>query len=207
MSCTDAGALLNGPALLDYTVNGRPLRRPESPHSNRSQYPAMAPHGIYPSAGPDNWVAIACRDDGDWERLAAVIGDEWAMDTGLATVSQRIDAQDELDRRLAGWTRPRDRYAVATALRDAGVPATAVQRPKERIDDDPGTKEWGLWPTVTHPEMGRVRVDGLPVHFSKTDWLIESGAPCLGQHNDLVFGGLLGHPEEDLRRFRDEGAM
>ena len=27
MSCTDAGATLLGPAVLDYTVNGRPLRR------------------------------------------------------------------------------------------------------------------------------------------------------------------------------------
>jgi len=207
MSCTDAGALLAGPALLDYTVNGRPLRRPGSPDSNRSQFPSMAPHGIYPSAGQDNWIAIACRDDGDWERLARIIGDSWAMEAGLATLSQRIDAQDELDRRLAEWTRSRDRFAVAATMRDAGVPASAVQRPGERIDDDPGTTEWGLWPTVTHPEMGKVRVDGLPVHFSKTDWLIESGAPRLGEHNDLVFGALLGHPEEDLRRFRDEGAI
>jgi crotonobetainyl-CoA:carnitine CoA-transferase CaiB-like acyl-CoA transferase len=57
MSCTDAGALLNGPALLDYTVNGRPLRRPGSPDSNRSESPVMAPHGIYPSAGDDRWAA------------------------------------------------------------------------------------------------------------------------------------------------------
>ena len=40
VSCTEAGALLNGPAVLDYTVNGRPLRRPGSPDSNRSQSPA-----------------------------------------------------------------------------------------------------------------------------------------------------------------------
>jgi len=207
MSCTDAGALLNGPALLDYTVNGRPFRRPGSPDSNRSQFPAMAPHGIYPSAGEDNWVAIACRDDRDWERLARVIGDRWAMDASLTTLSRRIEAQDDLDLRLAEWTRSRDRYALAATLREVGVPATAVQRPGERIDDDPGTSEWGLWPTVTHSEMGKVRVDGLPVHFSKTDWAIEQGAPCLGEHNDLVFGGLLGHPEGDLRMFREEGAI
>ncbi len=63
VSCAEAGALLNGPALLDFTVNGRALRRPGSPDSNRSESPLMAPHGIYPSAGGDNWVAIACRND------------------------------------------------------------------------------------------------------------------------------------------------
>ena len=80
-----------------------------------------------------------------------------------------------------------DRFELATALRTAGVPAAAVQRPSERIDDDPGTTDWGLWPTVTHSKMGDVRVDGIPVHFSKTDWVITRGAPCLGEHNDVVF--------------------
>ena len=51
LSCTDAALTLNGPALLDYTVNGRPMRRPGSPHSNRNVFPPMAPHGIYRSKG------------------------------------------------------------------------------------------------------------------------------------------------------------
>ncbi|MPY93561.1 MAG: CoA transferase, partial [Acidimicrobiia bacterium] len=50
LSCSEAGAYLNGPALLDWTVNKRPLRREGRPNSNRSEYPAMAPHGVYPAA-------------------------------------------------------------------------------------------------------------------------------------------------------------
>ena len=61
----------DGPDLLDYTVNGRPLRRPGQPDSNRSHSPAMAPHGIYTARGDDEWVAIACRDDDDWARARA----------------------------------------------------------------------------------------------------------------------------------------
>jgi crotonobetainyl-CoA:carnitine CoA-transferase CaiB-like acyl-CoA transferase len=207
MSCTDAGALLNGPALLDFTVNGRPMRRPGSPESNRSQHPVMVPHGIYPSTGQNNWIAIACRDDRDWEQMARVIGSPWASDPRLATLARRVETQDEVDQRLAEWTRRRDRFELAAILRDAGVPATAVQRPNERIDDDPGTSEWGLWPTVTHAEMGEVRVDGLPVHFSKTDWCIERAAPCLGADNDVVFRGLLGHTAAELEQFRQEGVL
>jgi crotonobetainyl-CoA:carnitine CoA-transferase CaiB-like acyl-CoA transferase len=207
MSCTDAGGLLNGPALLDYTVNGRPLRRPGQPDSNRSQSPLMAPHGIYPSAGLDNWIAIACRDDRDWGALAGLIGEAWAADPDLASLAGRIDAQDSLDRMMAEWTVERDRFETGVVLRDLGVPATAVQRPSERIDHDEGTSWWGLWPTVTHSEMGRVRVDGLPVHFSQTDWVIERGAPCLGEHNDHVFGALLGHSDDELEAFRQNGVL
>ncbi len=207
LSCTDAGALLNGPMLLDYTVNRRPLRRPGSPESNRSQSPVMAPHGIYPSSGEDNWVAIVCRDDRDWSNLAGALDVEWAREAGWAELAGRIARQDELDQLLADWTRPRDRFAVATALRDVGVPAEVVQRPQERIDADPRTSEWGLWPTVSHREMGRVRVDGLPVHFSKTDWHVERGAPCLGEHNMLVFGDLLGHTEDELATLAEDGVV
>jgi len=207
ISCTDAGALLNGPALLDYTVNGRPLRRPGSPDSNRSPHPLMAPHGIYPSAGDDNWVAIACRNDGEWESLSCVIAADWCADQRWASLAGRTAGQDELDALLGGWTGSRDRFEVAAACREAGVPAAAVQRPSERIDGDPAGTDWGLWPTVTHSKMGKVRVDGIPVHFSKTDWVIRRGAPCLGEHNDRVFRDLLGCTEEDLRSLREDGVI
>ena len=105
VSCVEAGALLNGPALLDYSVNGRPLRRPGSPDSNRSESPLMAPHGIYPSAGDDNWVAIACRHDGDWAALAGVVAADWSAEPRWATVAGRVDRQDELDTLLGGVDR------------------------------------------------------------------------------------------------------
>ena len=63
LSCTDAALTLNGPALLDYTVNRRPMRRPGSPHSNRNVFPPMAPHGIYRSKGNDRWVAISAQNE------------------------------------------------------------------------------------------------------------------------------------------------
>lgn len=207
MSCTDAAAFLNGPAWLDYTVNGRGLRRPGSPHSNRSRSPVMVPHGIYACEGEDNWIALSCRDDRDWRSLSEVIGTSWAADARLETVAGRLGAEVELDELLSAWTRPHDRFELARKLSETGVPATAVKRPAERIDDDPGTSEWGLWPTVKHREMGEVRVDGIPLHFSKTDWRIERPGPCLGEHNEAVFCDLLGHSREELRQLYEEGVL
>lgn len=207
LSCTEAGLTLHGPALLDYAVNGRPMRRPGRPHSNRSEWPPMAPHGIYPSRGEDRWVAIACRDDRDWKALAGEIGDPWAAEEDLRRLERRLARQDELDERLGAWTRAREDREVAAALQRAGVPAAAVARPEERIDHCPNTRAWGLWPTVRHAKMGEVRVDGLPVHLSRTDWRIERGAPCLGEHNERVYGELLGLSREEIERLREEGVI
>ena len=58
-----------------------------------------------------------------------------------------------------------------------------------------------------HREMGNVRVDGLPVHLSATDWEITRGAPCLGEHNDLVFSEVLGIDEREIADLREQGVI
>ncbi|MDH4146178.1 MAG: CoA transferase [Acidimicrobiia bacterium] len=207
LSCTEAGATLNGPTMLDYTVNGRPLRRDGAPNTNRATQQGLAPHGAYPCAGDDDWVAIACRHDDDWAAIAAEVDADWATAERFRTMAGRLAAEDELDSLVETWTRGRGHYELAAALQARGVPAAAVARPGERIDEDPNTAEWGLWPTVVHREMGDVRVDGYPVHFSGTDWRIEASAPCLGEHTDAVFGDLLGLSAKELDQLRGEGVI
>jgi len=207
MSCTEAGATLTGPEVLDWSVNGRSARRPGMPSSNRSQSPAMAPHGIYPARGDDEWVALACRDDADWVAMARVVDEPWTAESRWETRDGRLQDEDRLDAAVAAWTRLRDRFEVAASLVGAGVPASVVARPEDRIEHDSATSEFGLWPIVHHPLMGDVRVDGLPLHLSETDWALRRGAPCLGEHNDMVFGALLGVPPDDLAALRRDGVI
>jgi len=207
LSTVEAGATLLGPAVLDSTVNGRSTRAAGSADSNHSRQPAMAPHNIYAAAGYDEWVAIACRDDHDWAFLAAVIDEPWTEQTRWAVVESRLEHEHDLDGLIASWTKERDKYSVQQTLVAAGVPCAAVQSPAERIDGDASTAAWGLWPEVEHAEMGRVRVDGIPVHLSGTDWRIELGAPVLGQHNDYVYGELLGLSPADIDGLREQGVI
>ena len=207
LACSEAACTLNGPALLDATVNGRPLRREGFPDANHSQFPPMAPHNIYASEGEDNWIAIACRSDDEWVALRGLIGERWADDSRWDRVSGRIEWQDELDRNMEAWTRRHERFALAESIRALDIPATAVQRPQERVDLDPNTERWGLWPAVKHTEMGDVRVDGLPVHLSETDWTLERGASCLGESNDYVYGEILGLSADEIARMRIDGVI
>ena len=207
MSCTEAAAALLGPAVLDYTVNGRPTRREGSPDSNRDATGTMVPHGIYATAGQDNWIAISCRDDAEWAALAEEIGASWATDARLATVADRLAVQDALDADVDRWSRDHDRFELAARLQARGIPAAVVARPGERIDQDPNTAAWGLWPTVDHAAMGEVRVDGMPVHLSETDWVIDRAAPVLGADNDYVFGEILGLSASEIAGLADEGVI
>jgi benzylsuccinate CoA-transferase BbsF subunit len=203
IGCTESGAALLGPAILDYTVNGVATRRDGSPDSNHS--PDMAPHAIYRAAGVDEWVAIACRSDEEWHRLAAVLGADSAG--GFATLAERLDRQTELDALVRAWTSTRNKFAVQHELLALGIPCAAVQRPGERVDHDPATSEWGLWPTVTHSMMGEVRVDGIGAHLSDTDWTMTRGAPCLGEHTDHVLAEVLGRSAHEIAELRAAGIV
>ena len=207
MSCIEAGTCLTGPAILDHTVNGREFRREGNPDSNHSAWPAMAPHAIYRAQEDDTWVAIACRDERDWRAIGSVVNEPWTAEGRFATLEARLAHQAELDANMEAWTRRRDPFATAKLLQAAGVPCSAVQTPAQRIDHDDNTAAWDLWPTVTHREMGQVRVDGMPVHLSETDWSIKNGAPCLGQHNEQVYGGVLGLSRSEIARLAEEGVI
>src|SRR5438552_15397107 len=95
LACTEAALTLNGPALLDWTVNARPSRREGQPHSNRNTPPPMAPHGIYPCRSDDEWVAIACRGDVDWVALAGLIAEPWTAEGAYAKLDGRLANQDD----------------------------------------------------------------------------------------------------------------
>jgi crotonobetainyl-CoA:carnitine CoA-transferase CaiB-like acyl-CoA transferase len=203
----EAGATLNGPVLLDATANGRPLRREGMPHTNRSQHPLRVPRGIFEARGDDCWVAIDCRDDRDWNALATAIGEDWASTSRYASLDGRAADEDGLEKYLTAWTLQRDPFETERLLQAAGVPAAAVRRPEERIDKDPDTAAFDLWPEVEHSEMGRVRVEGVPAHLSETDWRIERGAPCLGEHNEFVYGEILGLSSGEIDSLRAEGVV
>ena len=108
---------------------------------------------------------------------------------------------------ITAWTARRSKFDVQDLLREAGVPVSGVLKPEERIDVDPSTGAFGLWPTVRHAKMGDVRVDGQPAHFSETDWHLPRSGPCLGEHTEEVLTRLLGYSVEDVTALRAEGVV
>jgi len=205
LACTEAATTLNGPALLDWSINGNPMRGEQAPNTNRSQYNPMAPHGIYACSGEDNWIAISARHQDDWLKLAATIDSAWT--NSFDDEQQRLANQDSLDAHMSAWTAEFDKFELQDQLRTLPIPAAAVQKPEERIEKDPTTAAFGLWPTVQHTAMGDVKVDGMPVHLSATDWHMSRGAPCLGEHNEHVLTTLLGFSATEVEQLREEGVL
>jgi crotonobetainyl-CoA:carnitine CoA-transferase CaiB-like acyl-CoA transferase len=203
LATVPAGIAMLPTEILDWTVNGRPT----GPGGNRADFGECAPHGVYPCLGDDRWIAVACRDDREVALLAKVLDEPALTADRFATLAQRLAAADELDVIIGAATSTRVAGSLADDLIGAGIPASVVKSPPERIDGDPDLARDGLFPKVSHPDIGTVRVEGIPMTFSATPWSIDSSAPKLGQHNREIFGGLLGHDDQTLDDWAGRGVI
>src|SRR5947209_3675298 len=119
MSQAEAAAYLIG----EFYLEGPSTGRPAAQHGNAALY--ACPHGVYPSAGEDRWVAIAVVGDEAWERFADALG--WPLEPALASLAGRLAARAHLDWRVAEWTRARSAEEAAAALQAAGLSAMPVE--------------------------------------------------------------------------------
>jgi crotonobetainyl-CoA:carnitine CoA-transferase CaiB-like acyl-CoA transferase len=160
----------------------------------------MAPHGVYPTAGDDAWVAIACPDDAAWQRLAGLLdGEPWARDPELETTAGRLARVEVLDARLAEWTAGRDRWEVAEALQAAGIPAAPLLTSADRVSDSHfASRE--AFTIVEHPVVGAELIYGLPWKLSRTPGVVRTAAPLLGAHTAEVLEEYLGVPSREVEK-------
>lgn len=201
LSQAEAATALLGEVSLGVRLNGA------VPSRNGNRHPRRAPHGCYPCRGEDAWVAIAVRGEGEWRAFAGVMGQPaWCSESRYATVSGRLEHQDELDRHIVDWTAERHVYDVMHALQAAGVPAGVVVNAEQLVNDPHLDAREFFW-DIDHPEAGPRRYAGQPVRMSATPARPHRPAPCLGQHNDQVLRDLLGLTAGELAVLREKGVI
>ncbi len=192
LSQIEAATTLVAEPLGDLQLNGR-IAGPQA-----NLHPWMAPHGIYPAAGKDRWIALAVADDDGWSALVDVMGrPAWARDPSLAVRATRHGRRTELDQQLAAWTARFDRDFLAERLQHAGIAAAAVLEIDE-VRTHPYFRNRELCQEVGSFEGGSALVYNTPWHLSTTPRAVDRPSPKIGEHNHYVFGELLGMPAAEI---------
>jgi len=179
-------------ALLDWTVNGR------IPERMGNSDPAMSPHGCYPCAGDDRWIAIAVDSDAAWQGLCRVMGRaDWGADDRYADVLSRLRRRDELDLMLALETRSHDNHELMGRLQDEGVAAGAVLDSENLLFNEHLNARQFYEVVSHHPDTGMPPLPyaGRPWKLSGTPAVPPQAAPIMGQHNRQILANLLGKSE------------
>ena len=166
-----------------------------------------APHGVFPCRGKNRWIAVAVRSDGEWQRLAAEIGDAvLANDLRFASASGRLEHREELERRVGAWTRGFEAHALMARLQTAGIEAGAVQD----FDDllrDPQLAHRGHFQKLRHVHLGDLEFENYGIRLSENPPALRAPGPNLGEHNLEILGGVLGYDADEIERMVEAGIL
>jgi crotonobetainyl-CoA:carnitine CoA-transferase CaiB-like acyl-CoA transferase len=154
-----------------------------SPTPDGNTAPYAAPHGVYPCAGDDRWIAIAVVTDDEWQRFRDLAS--WPDDPKLRTLADRKAAGSGLDDRVATWTRAQRAEHLAEALQNAGISAMPVMNGDDHRAD-PHLASRAAIATVDHPEIGPERHIDNPIRFTSIPRTPAGRAPLLGEHTHDV---------------------
>jgi benzylsuccinate CoA-transferase BbsF subunit len=199
VSQIEAGVYSLSEVIVRCSANGEVVRRA----GNRD--PSAAPHGVYPCAGEDAWIAISVGSDAEWEALVAALGGPaWAREPAFATATARAANADALDARLSDWTRGFGAYALAARLQQEGVAAGPVQNVPELLRD-PQLAERRHFVRVEHPVLGSLFVERSGFRLSEDAGGFERPGPLLGEHTEEVLGGILGLSRAEIEELVARG--
>lgn len=185
LSMQEANLTFVGDAAIEERLTGR--QRPRA--GNR--HPEFAPHGIFPAAGEDQWIALAAESDEQWRALDGVAGRGWGDDARFTDNAARQANEDALEAEIAAWTGGEDRDALAERLVAAGVIAAPVLEPHE-VAQDAGMRSRGTLVEIDHPETGRWMQAANPVRFSRTPAEEAWHSPVQGEHSREILEELAG---------------
>lgn len=186
-------------ALLEAQIRGENPER----SGNRSSW--MAPHGIFPCEGNDEWIAIAVRTDSEWEAAARVLGLEGlAADPRFATLASRKANEGELEEAVRKATCSSDRWTLATALQTAGVPASPVMHLGDHFGRDAGMRD--CFTSVSHPYGYEFLVRDQFVR-PRGNVVANHRAPMLGEDSADILREVLGKDDAEIAELTASGVL
>ena len=168
----------------------------------------LAPFGIYPAK--DGHLAICAYTDAFAHRLYDVMGrTDLAMDQRFRTRDARVRNYRELDALIGEWTRSKTMTQAIAKLNSAGIPASEVRDPKAAVHDPRVVARNETVPMV-HPKYGAadgIYAMGLPIRFSEATAGFDQPPPGLGEHNQRVYGEILGYDANRIAELHEQGVI
>ncbi len=183
-------------------------RRGTDPEPLGNADPNMSPHGVFPSTGDDQWVALALEGDAQWPAFAELIGrPEWAEVDELQSLESRRERSDAIEQAICAWSSSLSKWDAAEQLQALGIAASAVEDLRDMMDIDKEFRDhYQRVEQPSEPGFG-IWIDGAPWEFAHLEPRTLERAPMLGEHNDYVLGELLGLSGEEIAELVASGAV
>ena len=161
-----------------------------SPGASGNASQTRAPHGIFPCAGDERWIAIECASESDWDALRGALGAPATLDDArFETLAARLVNREALDAALAQHTAAHEAEALAHELQACGVAAARVATTADTFDDE-HLRARGFWMPVEHATIGPMDTAGPMAVMSETPARVRVQPALLGAHSAEIVAEL-----------------
>jgi crotonobetainyl-CoA:carnitine CoA-transferase CaiB-like acyl-CoA transferase len=166
----------------------------------------IAPSNVYRCK--DGEYMIGANKDSLWQRLADAMGKpELGTDEKYASHLARGKNQTELDNLINEWTKTLTVDELDELMIANSIPAGRVYRAPEMIAD-PHFKARQAIIEVETERHGKLKMQGIFPKLSVTPGAVHTPAPSIvGQHNDQIYGGLLGMSADKIAELKEAGVI
>ena len=184
------------------SVGYMPIQRHESEGITETRFSRyFRVGGVLPAS--DGYVELLTLEARQFESLLAFMGNpDWGSPDMF---SDPATHGPELNRHMRDWFSQHPRDWLYTEGQAHGVPIAPYYTPSE-VFNSPQQRERAYYTPVEHPATGSLEYAGAPFQLDTTPTTL-SRAPLLGEHNALVYGGLLGYLPEQLTALARSAAI
>jgi CoA:oxalate CoA-transferase len=155
----------------------------------------------------DGWVVLSVVTNSIWKRFVEKIGHpEMVTDPRYGSDMDRFRNSESIDAVVKEWIGARTTEEVIRMLEQARVPCGPLQT-VDQLLTDPQVLARQMVQSFDYGEAGKLPVPGTPMKLSATPGSIRTPSPKLGEHNQEIYGGLLGFSQEKLAKLKQDGTI
>ncbi|MER5787306.1 CoA transferase [Streptomyces sp. NPDC001980] len=176
------------------------------PHRTGNRWDISAPRNVYLTKD-GHWLAMSGSAPTIAKRALRAVGrPELTEDPRFAEAQQRLRHAAEIDAIMADWIGAHTLDDAMAVFEAADVAAAPVYDAAQLLAD-PQMVARDVYQSVPDPQLGSMRVQAPVPRFSATHGGISHLGPALGEHNDEIYGGLLGLDADRRRELSEQGVI
>jgi len=174
----------------------------EIPQPLGSRHPLMTPFQIFPTK--DGYIVLITVPEEDWQKFCRLAGREDLLSDGrFQSHPDRIKNYQAFEPTMNELMKTKTTGEWLALLEPAGIMCGPVNNIAQVVND-PHILVREMIAEVEHPRVGKLRVTGTPMKFSRTPCKIEKACPDVGEHTMEILSRMLGMSREEVENLRKE---
>lgn len=161
-------------------------------------------------ATSDGWAVLGAATADQWAGVLKAIGrEDLGNDPDWSSLDWRVANNDKVDAIVRDWAVKHTTANAVAAMLAAGAVASEIRGPED-LAAWPHLRAREMYLPLDHPTLGRladVGAPGFPLKFGAAAAGYDSPAPLPRQHNQEVFGNLLGLDDVEIKRLVEAGVI